>query len=235
MKESFKLHEDINESILDDRVKKIIPKNSVILKKAEKLVANYLSYCSIENDLEFVREAISKLMEIRLNEFEHKNTDGYEDKRLIEKRGLFIAILTSYSKCFNSNKGRVSLNEQFITKDFPASLLNKEKILDFHRKMIALRNKFIAHADESFYESTIGFMAFSIEGSVLNTTINYATGIVYSFNESELENMMILSAYLMKQVENKKKQLTDKIISKLSKEELISLGFQTIKTHINTI
>jgi len=229
MRESSKLFVDINDSIIDNRIMKKIPDNSIILKRDDKIISNYLSYCSIENDLEFISEATSELISIRLRDNEHITDNSYYDFNLILKRSLFISILTSYGRCFKFSKGRISLNEQFITRDYSENLLSKENALLFHRHMLNLRDKFIAHVDETFYERTIGFMHFELNDRLLDVSINYVTGILYSFNENELENLLILSRVLLTNIEQKKTQITNKIINKFSRDELILLGLKAIK------
>ncbi|MGC4128499.1 MAG: hypothetical protein QM564_02840 [Bergeyella sp.] len=127
---SYKLYEQEDKNTFEYRLKEEIPKNSIILKK-DKIISQYLSYCSLENDLNFVIDTASILIDYRVNEYTTINSDSYIDNNLIIKKSLFKSIITTYAKCFNASKKRSSLDEKFIEKNFPDDLLDLDKFFGF--------------------------------------------------------------------------------------------------------
>lgn len=103
------------------------------------------------------------------------------------------------------------------------------KTLKFHSKLLRLRNKFVAHADKSEFAQTLSFIEFSYQDKRLNSEFSYISGNIYSFDETELINFIILVAYLLKKTNEKIKVLSDKIVSKLTETGLVHLGMETLK------
>ena len=215
----------MEESLLDQ-----LPKNSWRIDKKLKFTRQYESFSSIENELEYINTLILKLAEIRVEE--RKRPNSKTDSNYWLKKSLFQSIIISYARCFNYTKGtgRVSINKDFIKKEFPEHPnISIENTLKFHDLLMDIRNKYIGHADNSGLEKTIGFIKFSYDGKTLNSELNYLTASIYSFDENQITNLIILSAWLLKKVRRKLKVLSDKIINELTEEELRKIGLSTLK------
>lgn len=231
--ESYKLYNELNETSLNEILDNYIPQNSIILDK-DKIIIQFLSYCSLENDFNFILDAVSTLVNFRLEEREKfHNENKYIDTNLTIKRSLFTSIITTYAKCFNSSNvnGRTNLNADFIKKNFQEDLLNLNEFLKFHEKIINMRNTYIAHSDKNLFEKDICYMNFNYnnERGFLEIEINYISGGTYNFDEDEFQLLILLCSHLKKNVVEKKTIISDKIIKNYSKEQLIELGLTTIK------
>ena len=71
----------------------------------------------------------------------------YEDESTMNQiylhQALFRSFVISYAKCFStSGQGRLSLNKKDIYKNQPDNLTVHERVID-------IRNKFVAHSDDS--------------------------------------------------------------------------------------
>lgn len=230
--ESYKLYEEPNTKYFIEKMKENLPNNSIILQKNHR-INQFLSYCSIENDLNFVISATGKLIDYRVSEYNTLNSsESYIDDNLIIKKSLFISIIITYAKCFNkTNKRKGKLDEHSIKKDFPNDLLDINNFLELHKKLINLRNTFIAHSDHNTYENQECYMNFnynSAEG-MLEIEVNYITAETYSFDEDELQLLILICSQLRKNVIEKKNKATQQIIESYPKENLQILGFATIK------
>jgi len=226
---SSKFFEKVNKERLNEHLESILPENSLILDSKNRFVKQFIEYSSIENDIEFVKISIEKLIEYR--ELDYKLFDDvmeYRDPNFLIKKSLYVSLIICHNRCFNSGKGRLSLNTDFIKKCVPKSE-NKEKIIDFHKKVINLRNKFVAHADNYHLEETVAFLQFQIDDKDgLTSRMNYAYSGSYSFREEELILFEQLTDFLLDSINKKKSILSKKIMEQFSKEEYVKMGINTI-------
>ena len=79
-------------------------------------------------------------------ELANKSTE-YESESTMNEiylhQALFRSFVISYAKCFStSGQGRLSLNKKDIYKNQPDNLTVHERVID-------IRNKFVAHSDDS--------------------------------------------------------------------------------------
>ncbi|PIB34486.1 hypothetical protein BFP72_03190 [Reichenbachiella sp. 5M10] len=226
---SFKIFDPITKDKLTEHLIGRLPPNSAVLDPKSKFVKQFIDYCSIESDLEMVKRSISELGDIRIEEYEKYSKDDYEDPILLIKRSLFVSTIIGYCRCFNSSKGRLSINQDFIKRNFPNSLMNADNTIEFHNRIVEIRNNFIAHANNYHLEQVIAFIQFEYIDGQLVSRMNYAEAANYSFHEDELENFMILSSFLMKQVQNKKEKVSAKIVEEMTYDGLMKLGAETIQ------
>jgi len=230
-RESYKVFSKIEKGDLAKIIIDKIPNNSVILKKEDPIVKRYLDLSSIETDLEFVKESVSMLLEIRITQSKTAIPNNYKDEKLVLKRSLYISSILSYARCFNKSNGRLSLSEKNLKKDFPIDLLNLENTLLFHKSLMDLRNKLIAHADEHPLEETVAFINFELNDNYLDSKIEYIYSNKYFPDEDELQNFLIISAFLIKQVEKEKDKISSKILAEIGEQNLLELGLKTLKSH----
>lgn len=230
--ESYKLYEEPNTKYFIEKMKEKLPDSTVILQK-NHIINQFLAYCSLENDLDFIINATGKLIDYRVQEYHILNSsESYIDDNLIIKKSLFISIITTYAKCFNTTKKRNGkLDENFIKKGFPNDLLDINKFLELHEELMNLRNTFIAHADHNIYENHECYMGFNynIEAEMLEIEVNYITAETYNFDEDQLQLLILICSQLKKNVIEKKNKATQSIIKSYPKEKLQLLGLATIK------
>jgi len=87
-----------------------------------------------------LKEAES-FLELAINNNKDKTELSLENMYL--EQALFRSFVITYAKCFSSSgQGRLTLDKKDIFK-------NKPDILTTHVKIIEVRNKFVAHSDES--------------------------------------------------------------------------------------
>lgn len=228
------LTDELEDGILRKIIIEKLPKNAMILNDKMELVKQYKSFCSIETELNYLDTVIAKLADIRINDNQDQNTDTFDHQYLI-KKSLFIAAVISYARCFNSTfkDGRISLKEKFIKKGFPEHpSLSVANTMKFHKKIMELRNSFVAHADKSEYEETVAFIEFSYQNERMNAQFSHITNHIYSFDETEIQNFIVLTAYLLKKTKEKIKQLSDKIADDITEKGLLYLGRKTINEQL---
>ncbi len=219
-------------STLEKILKESLPNNCWKIDDRIKFVKQYESYCSIKDELEYINTLISKLTDYRVKE--HDLIKSKTDSDFWLKKSLFQSVIIGYTRCFNStNKnGRISINEDFIRKKFPENPnISLQNAIKFHRWLLTIRNKYIAHADESEFEKTIGFIEFSYDGKILESKFSHVSVGLYSFNEDEITNLIILTSWLLKQVREKQKVLLKKVKNELTDEGLMRIGALTLKNN----
>lgn len=110
------------------------------VRMTDKISEQYGAYSLIEKDL---RSVIFWLQEIEKLSPEHMDRPGNHDKMNLIK-GLFVAALTFYGKCFTSCEGRkVKLERKFVDEEY----------IEAHDHIMKLRHNFAAHSGaESFEE-----------------------------------------------------------------------------------
>ena len=219
-------------SNLERTLKGKLPQNCWKIDGRLEFTKQYESYCSIENELEYLNTIISKLADFRIEE--NKTNKFGNDLNFWLKKSLFQSVIISYSRCFNktNKEGRINLNEKFIKKNFPKHPnISLENTIKFHKWLLDVRNKYVAHADKSEFEKTIGFIEFSYDGRILESGFSHVSAGIYSFNEDEITNLIILNAWLLKQVREKLKVLSNKIVEELTEEGLKRIGAMTLKNN----
>src|SRR5580700_7740095 len=140
-------------------IKKILPGKSVIVSFNENpYFKEFLSYFFTTNNLEFVQELVSKMAEFKIIGND-TNADVYIDDNFYVKRSFFISAITTYARIFNSPKSKIKkLDIKHLIKEIPEDLTLDEisirdRLLTIHEKVITLRNKFIAHAEDTHFET----------------------------------------------------------------------------------
>ncbi|WP_410621762.1 hypothetical protein [Amycolatopsis sp. cmx-8-4] len=107
------------------------------LRTAE--ACDYASLISIIDDLSFVVLSATRI----LKEMEAGELD--EDASVVV-RGLWSAALVAYKRCFSDGK------RAFLSEDDVQSLSLKGDVVEWHRFVVQMRNKHIAHSVNPFEE-----------------------------------------------------------------------------------
>lgn len=213
-------------------IKKILPKKSIIVYAEGNLyLKEFLSYFFTANNLEFVQALVSKLAEFRIAENESDiHTEVYEDNNFYIKRSYFISSIINYSRIFNSPKSKIKkLDIKHLIKEIPEDLVldgigMKERLLTIHEKIITLRNKYIAHADDTHFETICAFVNFEFDGKVLEHSLRGAYLGTYNFDEEEIQDWIMLISFLIKKIKEKQEELMDLIFKNMSREEILKLA-----------
>lgn len=211
-------------------IKKLLPKQSIIVRfEGNPYLKEFVSYFFTANNLEFVQDLISKLVEFRISDNDI-NAEVYEDNNFYIKRSFFISAIINYSRIFNSPKSKIKkLDIKHLIKEIPEDLdLDgigvKERLLTIHEKIITLRNKYIAHAEDTHFETICAFINFEFDGKMLEHSLQGIYLGTYNFDEEEIQDWTMLISFLIKKIKEKQEELMDLLFSKMSREELLKLA-----------
>ena len=105
-------------------------------KNLEKQIKILESYLSIKNDLTFILESLDFLLLSEPNK-----------TPISVLRSMYVSIIVTYGKCFNSSDGNTTLNKKTIFKG------NNEQ-LETHNHLIDIRNNYVAHSAKNFLSTT---------------------------------------------------------------------------------
>ncbi|MGH3787076.1 MAG: hypothetical protein ACRDRG_11110 [Pseudonocardiaceae bacterium] len=105
--------------------------------------AEYADLISIRHDLEFVVNTCTRLL-AELAKVE-------SDRESIIIQTLWIAALVTYARCFGTGKRKLGL-----TTDDVALLPLKGQVTEWHKYLMDMRNKNIAHSVNPFETVTVG-------------------------------------------------------------------------------
>jgi hypothetical protein len=160
----------------------------------------YAAYILINKDLNLVVEALSHL----------RSSDNLQ---IINQSLSFFSVIT-YSKCFTENTGRgTSLNSGEVFKG-----ANEELIAE-HKRILNLRNDYVAHAGSGFERCAVtGTIFMEIGGINLEGNLSYVTNI-----EHNLDTFFKLCEYVKIHVEMKISVFQKKLF-----EYFKSLNFEEI-------
>jgi|GEM_PF-5185180 len=99
------------------------------------------SYMLIEEDILHAKEAIETLLSLK---------EG-DKKADVLKISLWRSAISSYGKCFNSNKGGYSvLNAECFA--------GHDALKDIHDNLMLLRNSYVSHRDDTEHENVVVIM-----------------------------------------------------------------------------
>jgi hypothetical protein len=108
-----------------------------ILVVPEDLARSFLSMGTLDRDLQHARLYYEKVLDEKLSEHDSMTN--------------FIASLTYYKRCYAESAGYSQLNKYEVYK-------GDADLLDFHEKMCAIRDKFLAHKGENEFEESAVFI-----------------------------------------------------------------------------
>lgn len=213
-------------------IKKILPKKSTVVHfEGNPYFKEFISHFFTANNLEFVQELVYELAEFRITEQENDiHAEVYEDKNLNIKRSFFISAIINYTRIFNSPKGKIKkLDIKHLIKEIPEDLdLNeigiRERLLSIHEKITTLRNKYIAHAEDTHFEAISAFMKFEFNGKILEHSLQGIYLGTYNFDGEEIQDWIMLISFLIKKVKEKQEELMDLFFKNLSREDLLKLA-----------
>ena len=213
-------------------IKKLLPKKSIIVHfEGNPYFKEFLSHFFTANNLEFVQELVYKLAESRIAENDSEvHAEVYNDNNFYIKRSFFISAIITYSRIFNSPKSKIKkLDIKHLVKEIPDDLEPDEigirnRLLTIHEKIITLRNKYVAHAEDTHFETICAFMKLELNGKILEHSLQGIYLGTYNFDGEEIQDWIMLNSFLIKKLKEKQEQLMDLFFKNLSREELLKLA-----------
>jgi hypothetical protein len=158
------------------------------------------------------------------------NADVYIDDNFYVKRSFFISAITTYARIFNSPKSKIKkLDIKHLIKEIPEDLTLDEisirdRLLTIHEKVITLRNKFIAHAEDTHFETISAYMKFEFNGKILEHSLQGVYLGTYGFDGEEIQDWIMLTSFLVKKLTEKQGELMELFFKSLGREELLKLA-----------
>ena len=136
--------------------------------------------------------------------FEKENYENIEE--VILAQGMYRNFILSYSKCYSSSgKGRISLDASDIFKD-------NSKLEVIHKQILEIRNKHVAHNDESSFDIAINLISQNDKIVKLANTYTISTPI------NEFDAYLEALEYCELQVITKINEKLDKIEKRIGKK-----------------
>jgi hypothetical protein len=214
-------------------LKKALPKKSIMVHFDDNpYFKEFLAHFFTASNFEHVKDLIYKLIDYRIDELENDIHPDifYDDTNMHIKRSFFTSAIVTYSRCFNSPKGKMKkMDIKHLLKKLPADLMFNgknlpDRLFTIHQKIITLRNKYIAHADDSSFETIKSFMTLNFNGETLEHSLNGIYLGTYNFDNEEMQDWALLTSFLIKNLIEKQKELSDLFFKSISKDELLKLA-----------
>lgn len=214
-------------------IKKALPSKSILIDfDGNPYLKEFLLHFYTANNFESVKELIYKLVEYRVNEMETEISPDnfYSDSNFYVKRSFFISAIIIYSKCFNSPKGKVKkMDIKYLLKKLPPDLTLDDKsiqdrLFTIHQKIITLRNKYIAHVEDSDFETVKAFLTMNMNGRILEHSLNGIYLGTYNFDSEEMQDWILLTSFLIKNLVEKQNELAGLFFNSISRDELLKLA-----------
>ena len=214
-------------------LQRALPEKAVIVEFEDNpYFKEFLAHFFTAQNLLYVQDLIDKLAELHIANDQNETKGAfYEDPNFYIKRSFFTSAIVTYARAFNSPKGKIKKPDvKHLLKQLPDDLVFdderklKERLLTIHEKIITLRNKFIAHAEDSHFETVSAYITFNFENNVLQHSLNGMYLGTYSLSGEEIQEWIMLNAYLQKKLLEKQRELTDLFFEKLSKDELLRIA-----------
>lgn len=231
-KQSIKYFGEHNTEKNIEIIKKMLPKKSVLVHfEGNPYFKEFISHFFTANNLEFVQELVYKLAEFKIAENDSDtHADVYIDDNFYIKRSFFISAIITYSRIFNSPKSKIKkLDIKHLIKEISEDLILDEisvrtRLLTIHEKIITLRNKYIAHSEDTHFETINAYMRFQFNENVLEHSLQGVYLGTYNFDGEEIKDWIMLNSFLIKKLKEKQEELTDLFFSNLNREDLLKLA-----------
>lgn len=214
-------------------LKRALPEKAILVEfEGNPYFKEFLAYFFTAQNLSHVQDLVDKLAELHIaDERNEAKVTFYEDPNFYIKRSFFTSAIVTYARAFNSPRGKIKKPDvKHLLKQLPDDLVFdderkiKERLLAVHEKIMTLRNKFIAHAEDKHFETVSAYITFSFENNVLQHSLSGVYLGTYSLSGEEIQEWIMLNAYLQKKLLEKQRELTDLFFQKLSKEDLLRIA-----------
>jgi hypothetical protein len=214
-------------------LKKALPSKSIIINfDGNPFLKEFLLHFYTANNFESVKEFIYKLIEYRTDEMQTGPTteDSYTDPNFYTKKSFFISAIIMYSKCFNSPKGRVKrLDIKHLLKKLSNDLTLDDRniptrLLTIHQKIIMIRNKYVAHVEDSEFETVRAYLTLNMNGRILKHSLNGIYLGTYNFDSEEMQDWILLTSFLIKHLNEKQNELAGLFFNSISRDDLLRLA-----------
>lgn len=147
------------------------------------------SYFLIGENLKFITNIIEELLKL---------IKANLDEDSIVMTSLFQSISVTYGKIFTKSKsGFSNLEANYCFK-------GHDKLRNSHDKLMELRNKFVAHREDSEHEYSLAFLKLNFEGAAL-IQVNYKLKVLSKSTPSinDINEYIILFEFLSKIIDEK--------------------------------
>lgn len=152
------------------------------------------SFMLIREDLRFVKEIITKLIEMKAS--------PDPDAKLCF--ALWQSVIVTYGKCFTENKAGLSKLER-------VALDGNKAMQNLHDRLMSLRHSYIAHRDDTEHEQAVVFMKLSkVENIGELTEYQIKSRKLISPSAGELTNYLALFELLLEETAKKIQKHTEK-------------------------
>jgi len=126
--------------------------NNLLFVMPDQFTKKLKSFMLIREDLVFVSQIAEQLISLK----QSSNSNN------VTEFALWQSIIITYGKCFTESKAGMSKLEKSILEK------HDKKFRDIHDQVIELRNKYIAHRDNTVNEHTMVFIKVSKTGYILD-------------------------------------------------------------------
>ena len=151
------------------------------------------SWSGIQIDLEFVRDACGRLLDID------------EDDPVL-RRALLVAAVVAYARCFKSHEGvRIGFDES----ELEGIAKGKEGLPDLHDFYIDLRDKHFAHSVNAFELASVGVTDL---GSGTLGIVSRGTYMIGMKDKQSIEDLREIAELLIDNVVNEKKPPLESVV-----------------------
>lgn len=186
--------------------------------QGQQTVAQLEAWALINNDLLNASHFLQLLLQRKEDhpEVGYMTNDGLPDD--ITGQSLLYSAIITYAKTFNESRNRqIRLNPKLISTYTPT-------IMATHKSMIQMRNKYIAHGDESVYEQASVRIALSPDLSQKGiVSVYYATYSTATIARDDLESYLNVIILATDYVKSKIASSFDLIRSKIESYSLDEL------------
>ncbi|GAA5648634.1 hypothetical protein [Vibrio proteolyticus] len=186
------------------------------VKLTDKISQQFAAYTLIEKDLRSVIFWLEQISLMKPNVLD-RTTDPMKMNLI---KGLFVAALTFYAKCFTSCEGRkVKLESKHVPDD----------LLKVHEDIMKLRHNFAAHSGaENFEEVQVSLVLHPNKSKDIKPQLFTELAQPDFIGDSELP-FLELAHQLQKVVWNKRKQVGDVVMQRVVRAESKSYWYKKAK------
>jgi hypothetical protein len=156
----------------------------------------------IREDVLFVKNAVNKLIDLK-----QQRTGNPKPTDEVVESSLWYSAIAQYGRCFNKNEGgytRLEVNDIF-------ALPTDQLLKDIHDNLMILRNRFVAHRDDTEYEQAVIIMQIpKAGGDDDKIAFNIKAAITFSPPIDSLKDYIKLFDFLLPKIDAKIQKQTEK-------------------------
>jgi hypothetical protein len=194
----------------------------IFTKYETKIARQYSDYSEIKGELEKIKIFSAYYSQKYSQEIFLKGSNPdrvCENSDLIPMESIFVTIIMMYAKCFDESSNRRKIK---LSKDFLKGA--DEEIKNNHEYLMEIRNKFLAHADDTELENYDVLIGIHENGNIAIklSPDNYK---VMTGEAVEEKNIIPLIDEILKRVEKKIVKLSENMDEEIKSLCLNNQGF----------